>query len=190
MFTSKGLHPCWSSNDTSLNPVPNAQVYVYLTVYITKLHFQNLSIYYILHIFMGTLATENFDVCTTCDPWDSNIQLTMLKDQRQQIYPKCHSNRKLTTILISKSWGCPPLGLGMPFLDSNTCTKGGGGFIYFCQGFFSLYDGIHGWMTGQMDGWKKLHEKQPRRPLLYVNSPHSWVTKCVVTLCMGLKQFD
>jgi hypothetical protein len=38
--------------------------------------------------------------------------------------------------------------------------------------FSSLYDAIHGWMMGRMDGrvtwWKKLHEKRPRRPLLYV----------------------
>jgi hypothetical protein len=26
-------------------------------------------------------------------------------------------------------------------------------------------------MMGQMDGWKKLHEKQPQRPLLYVIEP-------------------
>jgi hypothetical protein len=56
-----------------------------------KLHFQNLSIYHIPHVFMGTLAAENLDVCTACDPWDSNIQLTMVKDQRRQIYPKSQS---------------------------------------------------------------------------------------------------
>jgi len=33
--------------------------------------------------------------------------------------------------IISKSWGCPPLGPGMPFLDSDTCTEGVG-VIYFC----------------------------------------------------------
>jgi hypothetical protein len=59
----------------------------------------------------------------------------------------------LLLILISKSWGCPPLGLGMPFLDSDTCAKGGGGYL-FLPGFSSLYDAIHGWMTGRMDGWK------------------------------------
>jgi hypothetical protein len=57
---------------TSLNPVPNAQVCVYLMVHIQnynyKLHFQNLSIYHIPHVSMGTLAAENLDVCTTCDP--------------------------------------------------------------------------------------------------------------------------
>jgi hypothetical protein len=60
---------------TSLNPVPNAHVCVYLTVHITKLqnhnyklHFQNLSIYHIPHVFIRTLATENLDVCTACDP--------------------------------------------------------------------------------------------------------------------------
>ncbi len=42
-----------------------------------KLHFQNLSICHIPHVFIGTLAAENLDVCTACDSWDSNIQLTM-----------------------------------------------------------------------------------------------------------------
>jgi hypothetical protein len=63
-----------------------------------KLHFQNLSIYHILHVFIKTLAAENFDVCTACDPWDSNIQLTMVKDWKQQIYPTCHLNKKLTPL--------------------------------------------------------------------------------------------
>ncbi len=80
---------------TSLNPVPNAQVCVYLTVHITKLQLQNtfLKPLYISHsaCIHGTLAAENLDVCTTCDPWDSNIQLTMVKDQRRQIYPKSQS---------------------------------------------------------------------------------------------------
>jgi hypothetical protein len=76
-----------------------------------KLHFQNLFIYDILHVSIGTLAAENLDVCTTYDPWDNNIQLTMVIDRRRQIYPnivqcltltlvdcdrKCHSNKKLT----------------------------------------------------------------------------------------------
>jgi hypothetical protein len=39
----------------------------------------------------------------------------------------------------------------MPFLVNDTCVEGG--VIYFCQGFFSLYDAIHGWMTGRADGW-------------------------------------
>jgi hypothetical protein len=33
-----------------------------------KLHFQNLFICDIPHASMGTLATENLDVCTACDP--------------------------------------------------------------------------------------------------------------------------
>jgi hypothetical protein len=60
---------------TSLNTVPKAQVCVYLMVHITKLqnynyklHFQNLSIYHILHVFIGTMAAENLDVCIACDP--------------------------------------------------------------------------------------------------------------------------
>jgi hypothetical protein len=94
-----------------------------------KLHFQNLSIYHIPHVSIGTLAAENLDVCTACEPWDSNIQLTMVKDRRP--------------------------GLGMPFLDSDTCARG---CYLFLPGFSSLHDAIHGWMMGQMDGWKNLHD--------------------------------
>jgi hypothetical protein len=138
-----------------------------------KLHFQNLSIYHIPNVFIGTLATENLDVCTACDPWDSNIQLTMVKDWRRQIYLKCHSNRKLTTILISKSWGCPPLGAGHAFPRQQHMRWGGeGGGYLFLSGFSSLYDAIHGWMMGQMDGWKKLHKKRSQRPSLYVMRWH------------------
>jgi hypothetical protein len=57
-----------------------------------------------------------------------------------------------------KILGVPPLGPGTPFLDNDTCTKGGG--YLFLSGFSSLYDAIHVWMTRQMDGWKKLHEKR------------------------------
>jgi len=74
-----------------------------------KLHFQNLSIYHIPHVFIQTMAAENLNVRTACDSWDSNIQLTMVKDWKWQVYPnvvqclnltvvdchrKCHLNRK------------------------------------------------------------------------------------------------
>jgi hypothetical protein len=112
---------CW----TSLNPVPNAQVCVYLKNYNYKLHFQNLSIYHIPHVSIGTLAPENLDVCTDCDPWDGNIQLTMVKDRRP--------------------------GPGMPFLDSDTFAEGG--VIYFCQGFLPyMMPFMDGWRDGWMDG--------------------------------------
>jgi hypothetical protein len=52
-----------------------------------KLHFQNLSIYHIPHVSIRTLAAENLDVCTACDPWDSNIQLTMVKDWKALFEP-------------------------------------------------------------------------------------------------------
>jgi hypothetical protein len=41
----------------------------------------------------------------------------------------------------------------MSFLYSDTGAEGGGVYV-FLPGFSSLYDAIHGWMTGQMDGWK------------------------------------
>jgi len=52
-----------------------------------KLHFQNLFIYDIPHVSIETLTAENLDVYTTCDLWNSNIQLTMGIDRRWQIYP-------------------------------------------------------------------------------------------------------
>jgi len=79
----------------------------------------------------------------------------------------------LFLILISKSWGCP-LGLGMFFLDRNTCADRR--VIYFCQGFLScMMPSMDGWWDKWADGWvmwwKKLHAKWPRRPLLYVIIP-------------------
>jgi hypothetical protein len=70
----------------------------------------------------------------------------------------------LWLILISKSWGCRPLRPGMPFLDSDTCAEGGGGLFISARVFFPVW--CHPWMDDGMDG--KLHEKRPRRTLLYV----------------------
>ncbi len=112
-----------------------------------KLHFQNLSIYHILHVFIGTLAVESLDVCTTCDPWDN--------------YLYWYQNLE----------GTPP-GLGMPFLDSDTCAKGG--LFIFAKVFFPVWchswmdDGMNRWMDGWVTWWKKLHEKRPQNLLLYV----------------------
>jgi hypothetical protein len=114
-----------------------------------KLNFQNLSIYHIPHVFIDTLAIENLDVCITCDMWDNNIQLTMVKDWRWQIYPKCHSNMKLMTILIYQNLGAaPPLGPGMLFLDNNTCAEGG--LFISVRVFFPVW--CHPWMDDRTDG--------------------------------------
>ncbi len=82
----------------------------------------------------------------------------------------------LLLILISKSWRCPR-GPGMPFLD--ICAEGG--LFISARVFFLMYDAIHGWMMGQMDGWvtwwKKLHEKRPWHPLLYVMS--------IISVCLN-----
>ncbi len=95
-----------------------------------KLHFQNLFTYHIPHASMGTLAVENLDVCIACDPWNSNIELTMVNDQR----PKP----------------------GMPFLDNNTCAEGEGGLFNYARVFFPVW--CHPWMDDGTDGWKKLHD--------------------------------
>jgi hypothetical protein len=42
-----------------------------------------------------------------------------------------------------KILGVPPLGLGMPILNNDTCAEGG--VIYFCQGFLPC-------MMPSMDG--------------------------------------
>jgi hypothetical protein len=86
---------------TSLNPVPNAQVCLCIWQYILqnynyKLRFQNLFIYDIPHVSIGALAAENLDVCTACDPWNSNIHLTMGIDRD-------HGNR-LETTNIPQRW--------------------------------------------------------------------------------------
>jgi hypothetical protein len=44
------------------------------------------------------------------------------------------------------------LGLGMPFLDSDTCVEGGGLFISV-RVFFLVW--CHPWMDDKMDGWMK-----------------------------------
>jgi hypothetical protein len=77
-----------------------------------KLHFQNLSIYHIPHVFIGTLTVENLDVCITCDSWNNNIQLTMVKDQRWQIYPNVvwRIYVGFVTDIDINILGVPPLG--------------------------------------------------------------------------------
>jgi hypothetical protein len=125
-----------------------------------KLHFQNLSIYHIPHVAIGTMAAENLDVCSACDPWDSNIQLAM----------------GLLLILISTSWGCPPFRAGHVFPRQRHMRKGR--VIYFCQG---MMPSMEGWWDEWMDG--KLHEKRPRRPLLYVN--YLPISTCIPCLLMG-----
>jgi hypothetical protein len=59
-----------------------------------------------------------------------------------------------------KILGVPPLGAGYAFPKQRHMHRGGGHYL-FLPGFSSLYDAIHGWMMRRMDGWKKLHEKQP-----------------------------
>jgi hypothetical protein len=95
------IHP-WMASYMEENPkLMHRCVFIWwyiLKNYNYKLHFQNLFIYHILHVVIGTLATENLDVCTACDPWNSNIQLTMVKDWRWQIYPNLVQCLTLTLV--------------------------------------------------------------------------------------------
>jgi hypothetical protein len=75
-------------------------------------------------------------------------------------------------ILISKSWGCPPWGWACLSKTATHAERGAGGYL-FLPGFFpcmiSSMDGWrNGWMEGRVTWWKKLHEKRPWHPLLYV----------------------
>jgi hypothetical protein len=112
-----------------------------------KLHFQNLSIYHIPHVSMGTVAAENLDVCTACDPWDSNIQLTMGKDQRDGKYML-----GLLLILDIKILGVPPPPRARHAFPRQWHMCRGGGVIYFCQGFLPCMIPC---MDGWRDGWMK-----------------------------------
>jgi hypothetical protein len=72
----------------------------------------------------------------------------------------------LLLILISKSWGCPPLGLGMPFLDSDTCAKGGGVLFISARVFFLVW--CHPWMDDGTDGWMESFTKNDHDVLYYM----------------------
>jgi len=71
-----------------------------------------------------------------------------------------------------KILGVAPPGAGHAFPNSDTCVEGK--VIYFRHVFFHVW--CHPWMDDEMDGqtdaWmghvKKLHEKWPQHPLLYV----------------------
>jgi hypothetical protein len=95
-----------------------------------KLHFQNLSIYHIPHVSIGTLATENLDVCTASDPWAD------------------HGKRPETGA-----------GHAFP-RQQHMCRGGLIYFCQgFLPCMMPSMDGWRdGWMTGRMDGWKKLHD--------------------------------
>jgi len=115
-----------------------------------KLHFQNLSIYHISHVFIGTLVKDRRRIAKTaktlpCCAMSACIHFCMSSGFVWRIYVGFVADIDI------KILGVPPRGSGMPFLDSNTCVEGGGGNL-FLPWFFSLYDAIHGWMTGRMDG--------------------------------------
>jgi hypothetical protein len=114
-----------------------------------KLHFQNLSIYHIPHISMGTLAAENLDVCTACDLWDSKIQLTMGKDRGRQIYVEFVADIDI------KILGMLPPGTGHAFPRQwHMCRKG---VLFICaRVFFPVW--CHPWMDDGTDGWKKFQD--------------------------------
>jgi hypothetical protein len=93
-----------------------------------KLHFQDLSIYHIPHVSTGTLATENLDVCTACDLWDTADHGRRLETGAGHAFPRQRHMRR----------------------------KGGGGLFISARVFFSVW--CHPWMGDGTDGWEKLHD--------------------------------
>ncbi len=133
-----------------------------------KLHLQNLSIYHIPDVSIGTLPAENLDVCTACDPWDSNIQLTMGKDRRQQIYVGFVADIDMEIL------GVPPFGPSMPFQDSDTCAGAGGLFIS-ARVFFPVW--CHPWMDDGTDGWMDRNFTKNDHDVLYYMY-NIWIIIC------------
>jgi hypothetical protein len=76
----------------------------------------------------------------------------MGKDWRWQIYVGFVANIDI------KILGAPHLGLGMPFLDNDTCEG------YFCQGFLLC-------MMPSMDGWMESFTKDDHDVLYYMIYP-------------------
>jgi hypothetical protein len=125
---------------------------VYLMVHITKLQLQ---------ITFPKLLYIPHSACIHPDPgcchlWDNNIKLTMGKDQRPQIYVGFVADIDI------KILGVAPPGAG--HAQGHIHRRGGGLFIS-ARVFFPVW--CHPWMNDGTDRWK-LHEKRPRRPLLYV----------------------
>jgi hypothetical protein len=118
-----------------------------------KLHFQNLSIYHISHGSIRTLAVENLDGWKSCDPWDSNIRLTMGKDWGWQIYVGFVADIDI------KILGVPPTGARHAFPRQRHICRRRRELFISVRVFFPC-------MMPLMDG--KLHKKRPRRPLPYV----------------------
>jgi hypothetical protein len=134
---------------------------VYLTVHITKLQLQT------------TFPKPLYIPHSACIHWDPGCWkfwcLHCLWLVRYQ-HTADHGKRLEMTNIPSVVQCQTPLGLGMPFLDINTCA---GRVIYFCKGFLPrMMPSMDGWRNEWMDGrimwWKKLHEKRPQRPLLFL----------------------
>jgi len=141
---------------------------VYLTIHITKLQLQTTfsKPLYIPH-FTGCWKSW----CLHCLwPVSAHIRSCMSSGIVWRIYVGFVANIDIKILEVH------PLGPGMPFLDSDTCTEGGGGgglFIYV-RVFFPVWchpwmdDGTDRWMDRRVMWWKKIHKKQPQHLLLYL----------------------
>ncbi len=141
-------------NLTSLNPVPNAQVCVFdgtyykitITNYINIMWnriFQRVSL---LVILMSFWLLSKLPKHYHATQWMYAYILICFRALCGEYM------LGLLLILISKSWGWPPPppGLGMPFLDSNTCAERARLFIC-ARIFFSVW--CHPWMDDETNGW-------------------------------------
>jgi hypothetical protein len=97
--------------------------------------------------------------------------------QRHQEHPnaRCFSpccralnireSRRTPTPQLFQVLGFTPT-LGQVRVATTTHAQRGG--YLFLPGFSSLYDAIHGWMTGQMDGWMESFTKNDHDMLYYM----------------------
>jgi len=104
-----------------------------------KLHFQNLSIYHIPHVFIRTLAAENLDVCTACDPWEATYSWYWYQNlggapppRARHVYPRQPHMRRRGDLFISAKVFFPAW--CHPWMDDRT----------------------NGWMDEWVTWWKKL----------------------------------
>jgi hypothetical protein len=136
---------------TSLNPMPNAQVCVFDGTYYkitTTNYISKTSLYttfckypsgpWPLKILMFALLVTR-EIATSSWPWE--------KIGDDKIYVGFVADIDIKILGVP-----PPSRAGHAFPRQQHMQRGGG--YLFRPGFSSLYDAIHGWMTGRTDRWK------------------------------------
>jgi hypothetical protein len=150
---------------------------VYFTVHIQnynyKLHFQNLSIYHISHVSIWTLAAENLDVCTACDPW-------LMSEIATYSWPweKTRDSKYMFGLLLIYWYqnleGAPP-GPGHAFPWQRHMCRGRGGLFISVRLFFPVW--CHPRMDDGMDGWKPSRKTTTTSFTICNYTPQDWLPR-------------